>query len=315
MLARRNLRVKVFQSLYASRLKGETTPQNVKEEFKYNIEQFVAMFDFLLTFPCHFNDYLLSEKDIELEKYFPKEESIKTLSTFDKNPLVHQIEQDGVLKVRTQRAKFNWNNYGEMFFKIYKKIILEPFFIDYQTFDNPTPEQSRDFLVKMYGYLFESNTDFEEEIVNIYLDWDNDVIIFYKMLKACLYEMVEKNGVVPQYHHYNNPADDEEFVETLLVQTVLNEKEYLSIMSGVTSNWDTDRIAKTDIILMQMALTEFMYMPQVPLKVTINEYLDLAKTFSTNRSHVFVNGVLDRIKNILIQENRISKEGRGLRDN
>jgi N utilization substance protein B len=315
MLTRRNLRIKAFQALYAGKLRGAKKPDEVLGEFENNIEQFTQMYHFLLTLPHYFNEYLLSEKEIELEKYFPNLDKVRELSCFDTNPLVAIINNTTELDRLTKKSSYQWTEHGELFVKMYKTLKTTAFFTDYMVFEKPTWDQSKEFLIHFIGHLFENDEDFQEQIGGIYLDWDNDVPIFYRMLKKTLEELEENSEDITLYDVYVNRLEDYAFAQELITKTVAQENQYLTLMKEVTSNWDTDRIAKADIILMQMAITEFLYLPLIPVKVSINEYLDLAKSFSTNKSHVFVNGVLDRIKRNLLDTNKIVKEGRGLREN
>src|SRR5690606_26550345 len=122
------------------------------------------------------------------------------------------------------------------------------------------------------------------------------------------YTAGEKN-ILPLFR---DEEDDRKFMVELLNETIKNDKEWTAIIAARTKNWDVERIALTDIIMLKMAITEFMLFKQIPLKVTMNEYIDISKDYSTPQSKVFINGVLDKIVEDLRSENKIMKTGRGL---
>jgi N utilization substance protein B len=313
MLTRRNLRIKAFQTLFAGRSRGETKVEQFVSDYQQSIRQFEYMYAFLLQLPSAFNTYLFSEKDIELAKYFPKSEKIRETSVFETHSFVKFCEGSTFLHQMQKNSPYTWNEYGELFLSIFKALKTVDFYKDYLVFEEPTPEQEKEFVLAFYGYLFEESEVFQNEISDVYPDWDNDVFVFYKMLSDSIKDSFKENKlvIIPTY---KNREEDYPFVETLLIKTTVESVSYQDLLKRVAKSWDTERIAKIDMVLMEMALTEFLFFPLIPLKVTINEYLDIAKSFSTAKSHIFINGILDRVKEIMMSENKIVKEGRGLRD-
>lgn len=313
MLTRRNLRIKAFQTLFAGRSRGEVKVEQFVSDYQQSIRQFEQMYAFLLQLPSAFNEYLFSEKDIELAKYFPKAEKIRETSVFDTHPFVGFCNASSALHQLQRLSPFQWNEFGELFLSVYKEVKEADFFKDYLVFESPNADQQKEFVTQFYGYLFEESEVFQNEMSDIYPDWDNDVFVFYKMLSDSIKESFKSQElvIIPTY---KSKEEDYPFVETLLIKTTVESASYQALLKRVAKSWDTERIAKIDMVLMEMALTEFLFFPLIPLKVTINEYLDIAKSFSTAKSHIFINGILDRVKEIMMTENKIVKEGRGLRD-
>lgn len=313
MLTRRNLRIKAFQALFAGRSRGETNPQAFVAEYTENLRLFEKMYVQLLLLPVAFNDYLDSEKEFELAKYFPSKDKVREASSFDKNRFVKWVEGSSEIIQLSNKSPFDWRKHGELFVKMFKEIKEQPFFVDYMVFEEPSEEQDKEFIKLFYGFLFELSEDFQEEMSNIYQDWDNDVFAFYRMLKDSIENTNDAKGLFIQ-QTYKSEEEDYPFVRDLIVKTTTESASYLEILQKVAKSWDTERIARVDIVLMEMAITEFIYFDQIPIKVTINEYLDLAKSFSTAKSHIFINGILDKTKEILAEDGKMVKEGRGLRD-
>ncbi len=313
MLTRRILRIKAYQVLYASRARNEVEAKAVITDFNRNIEEFEQMYFFLLKFPSYFDSYLDSEKQIELEKYFPNKEKLREASVLNNTAFIEEVDKSEILHSKTSKSTFRWNNFGELFNKVFKSIKQEPFFIDYLVFEERSISQQKEFLIQLFGYLFESNEDFIQEMKGVYLDWDNDVFVHYRLLKKSIEDTSAEKGLVLS-DIFVNREDDYSFAKQLLQITMKDRDVYDQMMHDYSQNWDPERISKTDIILMQMAITEFLHFPLIPLKVTINEYLDIAKEFSTPKSHTFINGILDKIKVQLSASGKIVKEGRGLKD-
>lgn len=313
MLARRNLRIKAFQILFSERSKGEADPKKILAAFNHNMKLFEQMYGQLLLLPSALYHYLLSEKDFELSKYFPDKEKIRQTSVLENNVFVALTEDSKELDAILKKSPFDWKNQGELFEKIFKEMKNTDFFKDYIVFDEPNQKQQEEFLLSLYGYLFETNTDFQDEMADIYYDWDYDVFNFYQMLSDSLRNSYLNNTLFIQ-KVYKDEEEDYDFVRDLVEKTIVESSSYHKILQVVAKSWDTERIAKVDILLMEMAISEFLYFPTIPLKVTINEYIDLAKIFSTDKSHIFINGVLDKTKDLLLSEGKIMKEGRGLRD-
>ncbi|MCO6495574.1 MAG: transcription antitermination factor NusB [Bacteroidetes bacterium] len=314
MLARRNLRIKAFQTIFSGRAKGETEPRAILKEFNQNIDLFEKFYCHLLMLPSALAHYLLSEKDFELSKYFPDKEKIRESSFLEDNLFVSYIDSSEPLEKLLKKSPYDWKNHGELLEKIFKELKSTDFYRDYLVFDSPNAKQQEEFLLTFYGYLFETCTVFQDEVTDIYYNWDYDVFSFYQMLSDSLKNSFKEQKLFIQ-KIYKDEEEDYDFVKVLIERTTTESQTYQKILREIAKSWDTERIAKVDIILMEMAMTEFLYFPTIPLKVTINEYIDLAKSFSTDKSHIFINGVLDKTKDLLLTEGKIKKEGRGLRDN
>lgn len=313
MLSRRNIRIKAFQVLFAASLSEDPNPQSVLKKFDENMKQLEWMYWFLATLPPYFADYLESEKEMELEKYFPNQEKIKQYSCFIHNPINAEMQPQIDLEKKLKFSPFQWTQYGELFVKMFKAVKEQPFFTAYYQNEEPTRATHIAFLLDFYGYLFEHHEEFNDEIGGAYLDWDNDLPVLYKMLKKTL--KAAEDEPLKIIAKLELEEEDYDFAHTLITQTLVNQSTYSQYVQDATKNWDPSRILKSDITLINMAITEFLYMTIIPVKVSINEYIELAKSFSSDKSHIFINGILDRIKHQFTETGKFQKEGRGLRDN
>ncbi len=144
-----------------------------------------------------------------------------------------------------------------------------------------------------------------------FMNWEDDQVLVYGQLMKTI-AALKDNSAGNFLADGNAVEEDEAFLKDLFKRTANHEEEFTKLISDKTKNWEADRLAVVDLLLMRMALCEILYFPHIPIKVTINEYLELAKLYSTPNSHGFINGVLDKINQELKQENKLNKTGRGL---
>ena len=311
MLSRRNIRIKVLQQLYAlTQQEAPSVPfflNQLNAQFKY-LYQF---YYFQLQFLSDFNIYLESEKHIELEKYFPNKALIRNTQCIERLSFFSALESDAKFAELSTSLPYSWLNYGELFNRIFNDLVQYDFFIDYNVFDTPNEAQQKEFLTNLYEFLFNEFELFESEMEDIYILWNDDcadilkaivktIDTFYDQEKLKLEAISEKQ------------ADDFKYGTQLLEKCVVDKESLDTLIASHSPNWDADRLTLTDMLMLRMAVCEILNFETIPPKVTINEYLDIAKNYSTPKSHLFLNGVLDKIRIVLTESGKIKKTGRGL---
>lgn len=313
MLTRRIIRVKVFQTLYAFRQQDNSSLLQAHKDLDHAFQKMYEMYLFQLQLPTFFDTFLQSLIDSEKEKYFPSEENIRSAGIFSNNEAVNLINDSSEFTNLSRRLPFSWLTQGEMFDKVFKALRREEFFIDYLVFENPSFEQKKEFLQNFYSYLYRDCEMFSHAMEEMYIHWDDDDEHILKVIHRTI-DLMQPEEPLSIDPFSMNEIEDMEFAHTLIEKT-LSERQYLEhLVSSNTINWDPDRIAMSDFIILQMSLAEFLYFPYIPVKVTINEALDISKMYSTPRSSAFVNGILDRIRIKLTDEGLVLKKGRGLKD-
>jgi N utilization substance protein B len=174
-------------------------------------------------------------------------------------------------------------------------------------------EEDKDFVIAMFSELIAPNEKLYEYLEDYKLTWVDDIPVVNTQILKQLKQVLENDEF--RVSKLYKDQEDKEFVCLLFRKTVLNEvalaKEYID----KTPNWDADRIAEIDTIILKMAICEFLKFPSIPVKVTINEYLEIAKEYSTPKSSIFINGILDNLVKEFQNENKILKTGRGLIQN
>jgi N utilization substance protein B len=180
-------------------------------------------------------------------------------------------------------------------------------------FDTPTFDQQKTFLEEFFANLFETKEAFFDALNDYYPGWSDDELYTTREIEKTL-QGAQSNGVIPVALVPTTDSEEIELAQQLFVTTAKNSAIYESQVAEISDNWDPSRIAVMDLIIIKLTLTEFLHCSTIPVKVTINEYLEITKNYSTPNSSRFVNGVLDKLRIVLEDQGMISKSGRGLRE-
>ncbi len=313
MLNRRHLRIKVLQTLYAFSQNEDMDYIKAKAELNKAVEQ---MYDLYLSLLLTFSE-LKAKGEHRIEenkkKYLPKEDDINPNRKFVDNAIITILEEQAELRHQSELRKVNWigAEEQEIFRKMYNAIRKSETYFEFMENGEKGFEEDKAFIVQLFKQEianFQLLYDYYEE-KSIY--WMDDIDLACSMVIKTIKSF--KEGEEPQILPLFKPNDDEkEFIETLLKETIRKEKENLPVIDKLTKNWELDRIAKMDVLLMEMAITELQTFPNIPTKVSLNEYIEISKFYSTPKSNVFINGVLDKAITMLEKEGKIKKMGRGL---
>lgn len=310
MISRRLVRIKTMQSLFAE-TQNENKNHIVSEKNLIgNLIKTSELYLFLLEFPSAFNDYLLSEREQEKNKYYPDKNKIRDFSVLDGNPVIDALFNQAK-QYRRSFFQEDWNNYAGYFEDLFNELKEQDFFIDYRVFDEHDFQQSKEFLLTLYNWLFNSCEKFYNLMEEIYPVWSDDESTIYREIIRGL----EKSGpgnikvFAPETAYH----EDVQFAVQLHKEVLKNNENFESEIAGITTNWDPNRIALIDLITIKMAMAEFLLFPDIPLKVTINEYVEIIKSYSTPNSSKFVNGIIDKLRSSYLENNRIRKSEKGMR--
>ena len=237
---------------------------------------------------------------------------------FSKNKVIQFFRDSSKIQVALVKRDISWENEEDNVKNWFKETIKkDDLFMDYRHVPEPSFEKDKeivDHIVKQIVFKSERILEFFESR-DIY--WKEDKAIARSLVTRSIRDLEAdsnpKDFKVPDFS--NNWEEDKVFFEDIFRLTIANDKEYGEMIAAKTKNWEIDRLAMTDQVILKMAITEMLNFSSIPLKVTINEYIELSKNYSTPKSKQFVNGVLDVISNELQSEGRVKKSGRGLMDN
>ena len=311
MINRRHIRVKVMQSVYAMQ---QSQNDDIIREEKFLKHSILKMFDlYVLNFQLIIEVQKLAAKKIALskKKILATKEDLKPNTKFLENKLINTISESISLESYLELNKLiNWeldNEYVKIVFEELQKSDLYKKYLD-------TLEDSfkidKAFVMDFFKEIIAPNEKLAEYYEDKMISWVDDIPFVNTWVVKSLSK--HKNDQTFTLGSLYKDKDDEDFVSELFKKTILKHKEYEIDITDKTPNWETDRIADIDMILIKMAITEFLNFPSIPTRVTINEYIEIAKDYSTSKSSYFINGVLDKISKEFTKDKRIVKIGRGL---
>jgi transcription antitermination protein NusB len=308
MLNRRHLRVKVLQSLYAFFQSGNNSLTAGEKELIFGIEKIYDLYLYQLSLIIAIGDQAQRISEENKLKRIPSAEDLSPNKKFINNSCLQAISQNKDLQKKLAQKKISWDIDPEIPRKLFIQFKDTDTYHRYMQEKAPSFEQDRDIILKLL-----KNHICEYELLHHFYEersiyWLDDWELINKMIIKNLKLMEngkENNGFEPM-SLYKDP-EDRQFAINLFHKTILNDKEFTPLIASKTQNWDIERIALMDIIIMKMAITEIIKFPEIPVKVSLNEYIELSKMYSTPKSKIFVNGVLDKLVEELISTKQISK--------
>jgi N utilization substance protein B len=314
MLNRRHLRIKVLQILYAFYQNEEKDPLKTEKELFKSIEKMYELYIyFLLTFE---EMVTFAERRIEdrQKKIRPSESDLQPNRKFVDNPIFRYFMSNTTLRKKSEELKVNWGGAvkNDLMRKLFIQIKDSDAYNDYLSNEDSNFEDDKRFALQIFKSEianFELLHDFFE---NESIYWMDDIDLVCSMVLKTIKSLNEKDDTDQILPLYKDEDDEKSFITTLIRKTIEKDDDNTVTIDELTQNWELDRIAKMDIILLKMALTELTELSSIPKKVTLNEYIEISKYYSTPKSQVFINGILDKAVERLDKEGKLIKTGRGL---
>lgn len=313
MLNRRHLRIKVFQAVY-SYLGGAKNDLGVGEkELISSINRIHELFVFHVSVFTELHRFAAKRIEERKNKRLPSQEDLNPNTRFIDNELLVALSNSELLQKKIEEYKISWVDNDDIIQKLFKAIEKSNTYGKFMTSNEYDLETQKNFVLKLYREFIADNEILQDLFEERSIHWSDDhyFVCGYvvKFLKSFNQRFAD-NFRVPAL--FKDLEDDMDFVKTLYRKTLVNNEAYQEVIMDKAKNWEADRIAVVDFILMKMAVCELVNISSVPIKVTLNEYIELSKTYSTPKSKVFINGILDKIVPDLKEKGEIKKTGRGL---
>lgn len=315
MLNRRHLRIKVLQVLYAY---FQTEDEDILKSEKQLIKSIERMYDLYLSFLLTFEEiHRFSAQRIEdrQKKVRPTADDLNPNMKFVNNPVLNLLIENTDLKRQSEVNKVNWTGAVEndLMRKLFLQIVDSEIYTAYMNEPEQSFEDDKQFLVELFKKEIANFNLIHDYFENKSIFWIDDIDLMCSMvLKTIKLFEPEDDENKPLLSLYKDKDDELDFVKTILRKTAQMDEENTKLIDELTKNWEIDRIAKMDVILLKMALTELKVQPSIPKKVTLNEYIEISKYYSTPKSQVFINGILDKAIPLLEERGELKKSGRGL---
>lgn len=321
MLSRRHLRIKALQALYAFfQSMNDRIDTGEKELFK-SINKIYEIYIYQLSLLLEIVEFANKRLEENKKKFFPTEDDLNPSSRFINNKVIEQIANNKDFRKHHDLYKINWKDQEDMIRKIYMEIRDGEDYKNYMANPDNSYTDDRDIILKILkkNILRSENVHYFFEEQNIH--WSDDFftanMLAVKSIKHYKPEFGEDHKLPTLFksNDFDDSDEDREFVKNLFRKTIVKTEEYETLIEAKVKNWEMERIAVMDILLIKMALVELIEFNSIPIKVSLNEYIELAKMYSTPKSKVFVNGVLDKLIADLKEKKQIIKTGRGLLEN
>lgn len=311
MLNRRHIRIKVMQSIYA--LLQSKSDDLVKEDkfLHYSISKVYDLYILMLSLLIEVRNLADEHLEIGKKKFLATSEDINPNQKFIKNRVLLLLKDNQFIDEYLKNHKLNnWKEDSEYVRFIWDQIRESKTYREYIKSEKLSFGNDREFLIKIFKEIIAPSDKLFDYYESQNISWVDD-IPFVNTLIIKLFSQINENKNFIKKTIYSND-DDKQFVSDLFNKMALHHADFIDDIDKKTPNWDTDRIAEIDLILLKMALVEFVYFPSIPVRVTINEYIEIAKDYSTSKSGFFINGVLDKLSKEYIASNKLKKIGRGL---
>ena len=314
MLTRRHIRVKVLQSIYALRQSNNPDLEKQEKFLFYSIDQMLDLYALSLQLLVEMRKADRKFLVTSQQKHLATSEEKNFSTTFLDNKVLDLIEQNEDLSNYIQNKKLNyWDLDGEYVTILLKDLRAKDFYKEYILKQNTSFKEDQDFLVSLFKKVIAPSDKYYEYIEDKRLTWVDDFPIVNTALAKMLAKISEKNVSTILLPELYKNQDDKQYAKQLFTKVVLNDETLSQEIEGKTPNWDKERIAEMDMIILKMGIAEFLHFPSIPVRATINEYLEIAKEYSTPKSSIFINGILDKLVKEFETSKKLNKIGRGLR--
>lgn len=309
MLSRRHIRIKVMQLLYAKSRDTELSLSDLVRRYQSYGNRTIELYLFNLQQLIETAHYAVRDELNRQAKYNPTEEDKLFTPKLYQNEVLQGFLAHETYAKAVKKFHLTGRTEGDTIAHFYRKFLETDTYKSYLANPNTTATDDHHVLLELYKFLYKSEM-FDEAMEDFSMSWIDDDSLIVGATKKTIKAMPSDKEFIRDFTEEDKLTFT--FGEQLLTKTYNNDLEILEIIKPMLQNWDADRVATIDMISLKMATAELLYFPTIPTKVTINEYVDVSKMYSTDKSKEFVNGILDRLMKHLKEDGLIRKEGRGL---
>ncbi|MBN2237141.1 MAG: transcription antitermination factor NusB [Bacteroidales bacterium] len=318
MLNRRHIRIKVLQALYAYSLEKENDPYKGEKQLLKHFGKMYDLFVYQLSLLVEIKDFA-EERMLEAKKkFYPSTEELNPNQKFINNAFLVQLAENKDLAKQTDAIHVNWKSELELVRKIYNQIRESEIYQSYMDEKETSYKADKLLVETLFEQVIIANETLHFYFEEINLNWTDDYYLVAQLVLMTISSYKQSwSATKPLPSLFKDEADEEgsqdiTFAKKLFAKTIQYEKEYMELIKPKIVNWEIDRVAMMDLLILRMALVELVEMPSIPVKVTMNEYIEISKYFSTPKSKIFINGILDNLIIELKTSGKIKKAGRGL---
>ena len=318
MLNRRILRIKAFKVLYSSILSGNVSLSQAETHLEQACEATRDLYIYMLGIVSPLTRIASERLEAAKGKFNPTEEERNPNMKFADNALARLLDEDKDFQKVFSKKKFSWAQYDLLLKKLMTSIASKEYFAEYMASSERSLAEDCKLFTRIFEEEFVDSEELEQILEDKSLYWNDDLA--YALTWCCkTFKSLAKGegwSLIPLYQsemfHGSEVESDKYFVRKLLQASFAGYENYSAMVAEAVTGWEKERLFSTDVVLIVMGLAETVTFPTIPVKVTINEYVELSKFYGTPKSRSFVNGLLDRLVQNLVNEGKVTKEGKGL---
>lgn len=318
MLNRRILRIKAFKVLYSSVLSGNTSLAQAESQLDQSCEAVRDLYIYMLGIVSPLTQIARERIEAAKSKFNPTEEERNPNMKFADNKLAVLLDEDADFQKVFNKKKFSWMQYDLMLKKVMNSVVSKDYYKEYMASDDDSLAADCRLFVRIFEEEFVDCVELEQLLEEKSIYWNDDLA--YALTWCCKTVTAlakgERWSLIPLYQSEmikgEGVESDKLFVRRLLQTSFAGYEKYSGMVSESVSGWEKERLFSTDVVLIVMGLAEVAAFPTIPVKVSINEYVEISKFYGTPKSRSFVNGLLDRLVQKLVNDGSVVKEGKGL---
>ena len=308
MINRTMLRIRVVQILFAYYSSNTENPKMGEKNLVNSFQDTYDLYFQLLLLAVEITRLAQNKVEIGKSKYLPTQEELYPNTRFAENSFIQQLQENIDLAFHMKENKgISWVDYSDVVAELYKQIQQEDFYKAYMEADVVSYAEDKALWRKIFSKVIDNNPIVEETLESINIYWPSDLSAVCSFVVKTIKRFDAEKGANQDLLPMFTDSEDEEFALQILQNAIQNHDQYKAMIDEHTKNWDVERLAFMDIIIMLAAIAEIMSVPTIPVNVTLNEYMEIAKEYSTEKSAAFINGVLDDIVKRLKNEKKLMK--------
>jgi N utilization substance protein B len=311
MLNRRFLRIKVMQALYGYFQHENANAKQFEKDMFKSLDKIYELYLTILSLLNHIHHTALVIIDENKNKKLPTQQDLNPNLKFVNNFVLLELSKNKAFADVLEKRKINWQNDFDLIRKLFFDLRASDLYKNYMQNSTNSIKEDKQFLINYITEHLSTNEVLLSLFEDKNLHWADDAFVAFNSVVRNLDKTSDTFSLLPLL---KDEKDDLEFMSTLFNRTIMYKADFKELIGKHIKNWELDRIANMDMLLMEMALTEIVHIPTIPIKASLNEYIDISKEYSTPQSKLFLNGVLDNVVIELKRDNKINKTGKGLKE-
>ena len=307
MINRILIRIRVIQIVYAWYQNRNKDISQVEKELLLGLQKSYDLYFYLLLLMVEITDVYEKRVDTKMNKFLPTHDDLNPKMHLIKNRFIQQLRDNRMFVKFLSERPFTWESNSNFVRSTLDKILDSDAYKVYTELEKPTYSDGKEFWRKSFKSFIYRNEELDEILEDESIFWNDDIEIVQSFVLKTIKQFNKSEGEEQKLLPMFNDDEDKEYAVKLLRETLINEQSYREQITHHAENWDFERIAFMDVIIMQIAMAELHSFPSIPINVTLNEYIDIAKSYSTPKSSTFINGILDAIVNELKKDKTFFK--------